>query len=63
MEMNPVVDFDECEKIVKSVVSEFEKSPALDGKEIYAFSYYYEKASESGLVDFGSSECIYMCDS
>ncbi|EEB20160.1 Ectonucleoside triphosphate diphosphohydrolase 5 precursor, putative [Pediculus humanus corporis] len=62
MGMNPVVDFDECEKIVKSVVSEFEKSPALDGKEIYAFSYYYEKASESGLVDFGSNSKVTIND-
>ncbi|KAK6621136.1 hypothetical protein RUM43_011442 [Polyplax serrata] len=48
----PIAYFEGCERVVKDVVSKFEKPPSLAGKEIYAFSYYYERAADSGLIDF-----------
>lgn len=50
--MTPIVGFKECEAIVKQVVADISESPGLNEKEIYIFSYYYDRAAESGLIDF-----------
>lgn len=50
--VTPIVEFKECEEIVKNVLSKYEKSPSFLGREIYAFSYYYDRAAEGGLVEF-----------
>lgn len=49
---NPKVDFKECLKIAKSYVHHQVDKPAeLKDKEINAFSYYFDRATESGLID------------
>ena len=49
---NPVVDFEECLKIVKQKVIPLVKPRpiTLKQKQISAFSYYYDRAIETGLV-------------
>lgn len=49
----PVVDFDECLELVKSKVMPLVKPKPFTLKQhaVAAFSYYFERAIESGLVD------------
>lgn len=49
---DPVVDFNICKKIVEKVVGHIDKPSELNERDIYAFSYYYDRAAESGLIDF-----------
>ena len=49
---DPVVDFSTCKKIVEKVVGHIDKPSELNERDIYAFSYYYDRAAESGLIDF-----------
>lgn len=52
----PVVDFSKCSKIISDYVhdvSSKRKPPEeLPSKSIFAFSYYYDKSSQAGLIDF-----------
>ncbi|XP_067011798.2 ectonucleoside triphosphate diphosphohydrolase 5 isoform X2 [Anabrus simplex] len=51
-EKRPIVRFSECQKIVKDYVSSKVDKPAeLKRKEINAFSYYFDRATEYGLID------------
>ncbi|XP_015587664.1 ectonucleoside triphosphate diphosphohydrolase 5 isoform X2 [Cephus cinctus] len=51
-ENRPVVRFSECLKIVKNYVSTITNRPlGLSKHEIYAFSYYFDRATEAGLID------------
>uniref|UniRef100_A0A0K8TTS2 nucleoside diphosphate phosphatase n=1 Tax=Tabanus bromius TaxID=304241 RepID=A0A0K8TTS2_TABBR len=61
---NPVVDFDTCLNIVKSIVIPLVKPKPLTLKQhtIAAFSYYFERAIESGLVDPFKGGEIYVED-
>ncbi|XP_066245404.1 ectonucleoside triphosphate diphosphohydrolase 5 [Euwallacea similis] len=52
----PIVNFAKCSKIIEEyihVISSQRKPPEeLPLKSIFAFSYYYDKASQVGLIDF-----------
>nr|AEE62408.1 unknown [Dendroctonus ponderosae] len=52
----PVVDFVKCSKMIEQYIqglSSQRKPPEeLPLKAIFAFSYYYDKASQAGLIDF-----------
>lgn len=52
----PLVDFAKCSKIISNYVQDISstrKPPEeLPLKTIFAFSYYYDRASEVGLIDF-----------
>ncbi|XP_065358178.1 ectonucleoside triphosphate diphosphohydrolase 5 isoform X1 [Calliphora vicina] len=50
---NPIVDFDSCLDLVKSKVMPLVKPKPFTLKQhtIAAFSYYFERATESGLID------------
>ncbi|XP_073823962.1 ectonucleoside triphosphate diphosphohydrolase NTPase isoform X1 [Musca autumnalis] len=50
---NPIVDFDACLDLIKSKVMPLVKPKPFTLKEhtIAAFSYYFERATESGLID------------
>nr|CAD7424223.1 unnamed protein product [Timema monikensis] len=51
-EKRPIVRFTECTKIVKQYVGNRVDKPAeLNLKEINAFSYYFDRATEYGLID------------
>ncbi|XP_003490259.1 ectonucleoside triphosphate diphosphohydrolase 5 isoform X1 [Bombus impatiens] len=48
----PIVNFPECSKIIEKYVSKIKNKPeGLKDHEIYAFSYYFDRATEVGLVD------------
>nr|CAD7590673.1 unnamed protein product [Timema genevievae] len=48
----PIVRFTECTKIVKQYVgTKVDKPAELNLKEINAFSYYFDRATEYGLID------------
>lgn len=50
-EQIPIVDFEKCSKIVGKYVNSKVKAPAeLTTKHINAFSYYYDRATEVGLI-------------
>lgn len=50
-EIIPVVDFEKCATIIGKYVNSKVKAPAeLTTKHINAFSYYYDRASEVGLI-------------
>ena len=47
----PVVRFNECLKIISNYISgKVEKPKELNDKKISAFSYYYDRATEFGLI-------------
>ncbi|XP_060532260.1 ectonucleoside triphosphate diphosphohydrolase 5 [Cylas formicarius] len=52
----PIVNFTKCSNIISNYVRDISsktKPPAeLPSKVIFAFSYYYDKASAAGLIDF-----------
>lgn len=52
----PIVNFAKCSKIISDYVQDISskrKPPEeLPLKAIFAFSYYYDKASQAGLIDF-----------
>lgn len=52
-EKRPVVDWDECKKIVQEYVKNGigGQINGLKGHEVYAFSYYFDRATEVALVD------------
>lgn len=51
-EDRPIVRFSECLKVVKNYVSTIVNKPSdLKSHEIYAFSYYFDRATEVGLID------------
>jgi len=51
-EKYPIVKFEECLKIVSSYVNnKVDKPKELNKKTIGAFSYYYDRATEYGLID------------
>ncbi|XP_054007003.1 ectonucleoside triphosphate diphosphohydrolase 5 isoform X1 [Hylaeus anthracinus] len=48
----PIVNFAECLKIIEKYVGGIKNKPiGLKDHEIYAFSYYFDRATEVGLVD------------
>ncbi|XP_015433577.1 PREDICTED: ectonucleoside triphosphate diphosphohydrolase 5 isoform X2 [Dufourea novaeangliae] len=48
----PIVNFSECLKIIEKYVNGVKNKPeGLKDHEIYAFSYYFDRATEVGLVD------------
>ncbi|CAK9803176.1 Nucleoside diphosphate phosphatase ENTPD5 [Anthophora quadrimaculata] len=48
----PIVNFSECLKIIEKYVSKIKTKPeGLKYHEIHAFSYYFERATEVGLID------------
>jgi len=50
-EKYPIVKFEECLKIVSSYVNnKVDKPQELNKKTIGAFSYYYDRATEYGLI-------------
>lgn len=56
---DPKVDFSECEKIITEYI--YLKTiplPELDTKTVNAFSYYYDRAVETGLI--GKKICFYL---
>ncbi|XP_069684351.1 ectonucleoside triphosphate diphosphohydrolase 5 isoform X2 [Periplaneta americana] len=51
-EKYPVVRFDECLKIINTYVNnKVDKPKELNRKTVSAFSYYYDRATEYGLID------------
>ncbi|XP_050308072.1 ectonucleoside triphosphate diphosphohydrolase 5 isoform X2 [Anthonomus grandis grandis] len=62
----PVVDFSKCTKIISAYIDEMvsiRKPPdELPSKAIFAFSYYYDKASQVGLIDFDKGGQIKIAD-
>ncbi|XP_034190450.1 nucleoside diphosphate phosphatase ENTPD5 isoform X2 [Osmia lignaria lignaria] len=51
-EDRPIVNFPECLKIIEKYVGRIKNKPeGLKDHEIYAFSYYFDRATEVGLVD------------
>ncbi|XP_076299140.1 ectonucleoside triphosphate diphosphohydrolase NTPase isoform X2 [Lasioglossum baleicum] len=48
----PIVNFPECLKIIEKYVNGMKNKPeGLKDHKIYAFSYYFDRATEVGLVD------------
>ncbi|CAK9827919.1 Nucleoside diphosphate phosphatase ENTPD5 [Anthophora retusa] len=48
----PIVNFSECLKIIEKYVGKIKTKPeGLKYHEIHAFSYYFERATEVGLID------------
>ncbi|KAK2579445.1 hypothetical protein KPH14_002654 [Odynerus spinipes] len=57
-ENRPIVRFPECLNIIEKYVDTIKNKPiGLNSHEIYAFSYYFDRATEVGLIDpfFGGS--------
>ncbi|XP_043285083.1 ectonucleoside triphosphate diphosphohydrolase 5 isoform X2 [Venturia canescens] len=51
-EDRPIVRFAECEKIIGDYVSKIDDKPiGLQEHEVCAFSYYFDRATEAGLID------------
>ncbi|CAL1683911.1 unnamed protein product [Lasius platythorax] len=51
-ENKPIVRFSECSKIIEKYVNTLTDKPiGLKDHEIYAFSYYFERATEVALID------------
>ncbi|XP_057328780.1 nucleoside diphosphate phosphatase ENTPD5 isoform X2 [Microplitis mediator] len=51
-EDRPVVRVNECMKVVKNYIDNIDEKPAgLAKHNIYAVSYYYDRATEAGLID------------
>ncbi|XP_076273539.1 ectonucleoside triphosphate diphosphohydrolase NTPase [Rhynchophorus ferrugineus] len=65
-EMKPIVDFSKCSEIIADYVhniSNTNKPPdELPLKTIFAFSYYYDKASQAGLIDFAKGGQVKVDD-
>ncbi|KAL2712979.1 nucleoside diphosphate phosphatase ENTPD5 isoform X1 [Vespula squamosa] len=60
-ENRPIVRFSECLKIVEKYVNAISNKPiGLGTHEIYAFSYYFERATEVGLIDPFSGGVIHL---
>ncbi|XP_035731106.1 ectonucleoside triphosphate diphosphohydrolase 5-like isoform X1 [Vespa mandarinia] len=60
-ENRPIVRFSECLKIVEKYVNTISNKPiGLGTHEIYAFSYYFERATEVGLIDPFSGGVIHL---
>lgn len=50
-EVRPIVSFEKCSQIVSQYVNSKAKAPAeLTTKYIHAFSYYFDRATEVGLI-------------
>lgn len=50
-EIVPIVSFHDCSEIIKKYVLSKSKPPEeLPLKNIFAFSYYFDRASEVGLI-------------
>lgn len=48
----PIVRFKECLELVQKHIDTIENKPlGLNKHEIYAFSYYFDRATETGLID------------
>ncbi|KRT82018.1 hypothetical protein AMK59_5959 [Oryctes borbonicus] len=48
----PIVDFDKCATYIEHYVKSIAKPPVeLPDKRIYAFSYYFDRAADVGLID------------
>ncbi|XP_051157766.1 ectonucleoside triphosphate diphosphohydrolase 5 isoform X1 [Leptopilina boulardi] len=48
----PIVKFQDCLKLVENYTSTIKNKPiGLNKHEIYAFSYYFDRATEIGLID------------
>lgn len=59
----PIVNFDECAKIVTGyVVSKAKPLDELPTKIIFAFSYYFDRAIEVGLIDESTGGSIAVED-
>ncbi|CAG9762305.1 unnamed protein product [Ceutorhynchus assimilis] len=62
----PVVDVTECSKIIQDYVedisSKLRPPEELPLKAIFAFSYYYDKASQAGLIDFDKGGQVKVAD-
>lgn len=51
-ENRPIVKFSECLKVIETYVNKVIKKPVgLNSQEVYAFSYYFDRATEVGLID------------
>lgn len=51
-ENRPIVRFSECLKIIEKYVDTIKNKPiGLNNHEIYAFSYYFDRATEVALID------------
>lgn len=61
----PMVDFAKCSKIIEQYIQDIsrERKPPeeLPLKAIFAFSYYYDKASQAGLIDFYKGGQVKVC--
>lgn len=52
----PIVDFEKCSKIVSNYVNSKANAPVeLTSKQVYAFSYFFDRAVDVGLVAGKSS--------
>lgn len=47
----PVVRFEKCKQVVRSVLGSIDKPAELNSREIYAFSYYFDRAADGGLIE------------
>ncbi|XP_017772099.1 PREDICTED: ectonucleoside triphosphate diphosphohydrolase 5 isoform X2 [Nicrophorus vespilloides] len=48
----PIVDYNTCSEVIKKYVLSKVKPPAeLSTKKVFAFSYYFDRAAEVGLID------------
>jgi len=54
----PVVRFDRCEEAVRTIMTGIDKPAELKNRVIYAFSYCYDRAVDSGLIDYEKGKPI-----
>lgn len=48
----PIVNMEKCLPIIRTIITQNSKPPAeLSNKVIFAFSYYFDRAAEAGLID------------
>ncbi|XP_043503174.1 ectonucleoside triphosphate diphosphohydrolase 5 isoform X1 [Polistes fuscatus] len=60
-ENRPIVRFSKCLKIIEEYVNTISNKPiGLNTHEIYAFSYYFERATEVGLIDPFTGGAIHL---
>lgn len=64
-EVIPLVNFAKCSKIIENYIhnisSKRRPPDELPLKAIFAFSYYYDKASQAGLIDFYKGGQVKVC--
>jgi hypothetical protein len=59
-EDRPIVNFTQCQQIVKDYVAHKVYKPKdLAHREVYAFSYYFDRATEVGLI--GTLLFMFLC--